>query len=311
MEALCLLMCAAGVGGATWCLAGGVPGRHASGWLRRTAQRQLRSLCLVMGGLPPARRLFASPAWQEVGDAVALLLERQGIEMDQDEACSLVLLASIVGCGLLAAASRSLLGAVVGVLAVAVAVPLWDSSRRRARQRALVDEMPEVFRTLAMALASGETLTQAIEYVGVHEQGHAGKAFARSALRLRCGSSTEEAMESLAAELDAPGVGLLTTALIISQRTGSPLRELFQSSARLVERQGELERLLAVKTAQVRLSVRIVCLLPAVIVGVLSLISVDFQHGLATPAGTASVLVAATMDGLALLAIRSIMRGVL
>ena len=118
-------------------------------------------------------------------------------------------------------------------------------------------------------------------------------------------------MVELGRELDAPGVGLLTTALVIAQRTGSPLRGLFQSSAQLVERQGEDERMLAVKTAQVRLSVRIVCLLPLMLVLLLSMISVDFQQGLATPAGTASILLAACMDGCALLIIRRLMRGVI
>jgi tight adherence protein B len=98
---------------------------------------------------------------------------------------------------------------------------------------------------------------------------------------------------------------------LISQRTGSPLMALFQRSAVLVERQGEFERLLSVKTAQVRLSARIVCLLPAVMVAGLSLISHDFQHGLLTPVGMGSVLVAALMDGVALLIIRRLMEGVL
>ena len=47
-----------------------------------------------------------------------------------------------------------------------------------------------------------------------------------------------------------------------SHRTGSPLRDLLARSAALVERQGEFERELEVKTAQVRLSARIVCSLP-------------------------------------------------
>ena len=80
--------------------------------------------------------------------------------------------------------------------------------------------------------------------------------FGRLSLRLRCGLGTEEALGLLAGELEAPGVELLATALVVSHRTGSPLRELLTRSARLVERQGEFQRLLAVKTAQVRLSVR-------------------------------------------------------
>lgn len=122
---------------------------------------------------------------------------------------------------------------------------------------------------------------------------------------------TEEALTALAGELPAPGVGLLATALVISHRTGSPLKGLFQRSAVLVERQGEFERLLSVKTAQVRLSVRIVCLLPAVMVAILATISPDFQKGLATASGVMCVCAAAVLDGLAVLIIRRLAKGVL
>jgi Flp pilus assembly protein TadB len=105
----------------------------------------------------------------------------------------------------------------------------------------------------AQALTSGETLAQAIEYVGSHGIGLCPMLFL--ALRcLRCGDSTREALEQLSVELDAPRVGLLVTALLISQRTGSPVARIVKNSAETAERQGEMERLLAVKTAQVRLS---------------------------------------------------------
>lgn len=89
------------------------------------------------------------------------------------------------------------------------------------------------------------------------------------------------------------------------------MRGLFLRSARLVERQGEFERLLSVKTAQARLSVRIVCALPVAMVVLLSLISPDFQSGLATPVGIASVFIALSLDGIALVIVRSLLRGVL
>lgn len=311
MEAIGLMTCALGVWGASWCALAGGSARHVTGWRHRLAVRRLRELCALLGAQLPVTLLLRSSAWCAAADAIQRSLVPRGVLVGRREACAMLLLSSLVGSVTLAVSSASPIGFVIGLLATLVAVPLWDSSRRRARERALVDEMPEVFRTLAMALGSGETLTQAVEYVGMHERGYAGEAFSHAALRLRCGASTEEAMRGLADELDAPGVGLLTTALVIAQRTGSPLRSLFQSSARLVERQGEYERMLAVKTAQVRLSVRVVSLLPLLLVGVLSLISVDFQHGLATVPGTMSVLVAAAMDAVALLIIRRLMEGVL
>ena len=311
METVGLMTCAFGAWAAAWCALAGGGVRRATGWRYRLAVRRFRELCVAIGSRRPVALLLRSGSWRAAADELQRALVPHGVLVGRREACAMLLLASFAGSVVLALSSRSPIGLGVGLLATLVAVPLWDSSRRRARERALVDEMPEVFRTLAMALGSGETLTQAVEYVGMHERGYAGEAFSHAALRLRCGASTEEAMQGLSEELDAPGVGLLTTALVIAQRTGSPLRGLFQSSARLVERQGEYERMLAVKTAQVRLSVRVVCLLPLLLVGALSLISVDFQHGLATVPGTMSVLVAAGMDVLALLIIRRLMEGVL
>ena len=277
----------------------------------RRIQLRGHHLASAVGSSTLVALLLGFSPWSSASDEVSVRLARRGTVVGREEACGALVLAGALGSVLLCVLARSPLGGFVGILGCLVGVPLWDASRRRARERALIDEMPEVFRTLAMALGSGETLTQAIEYVGVHERGYAARAFVNAALRLRCGSSTEEAMDALARELDAPGVGLLTTALVIAQRTGSPLRGLFQSSAQLVERQGEYERMLAVKTAQVRLSVRIVCLLPLMLVALLSLISQDFQSGVTTVPGMVSLAVASLMDAGALLLIRSMMRGVL
>ena len=202
-----------------------------------------------------------------------------------------------------------LAGLVVGG-ALCAFVVARDEARQRGKRREVLAEMPGVYRTLAVAMSSGQTLAQAVEYVGAHERGPAADVFARMSLRLRCGVATEDAVSSLAEELDVPGARLLATALVISHRTGSPLRDLLLRSARIAERQGEFERMLVVKTAQVRLSIRIVCLLPVAMVGVLTLMSPDFQQGLLTPSGVGCVCAAMLLDGLALFLIRRMMAGV-
>ena len=206
-------------------------------------------------------------------------------------------------------------GSPIAVLAVAAglvgAMLARDSSIRQRERREALGAMPGIYRTLSVALGSGQTLSQAVSYVGAHEHGKVARVFARMSLRLRCGASTEEAVDLLAKELSVPGAGLLATALVISHRTGSPLRDLLLRSAALAERQEEFERTLGVKTAQVRLSVRIVCLLPVVMMGLLALMSPDFQAGLATPVGIGCVTVASALDAIALVVIRRLMRGVL
>lgn len=194
---------------------------------------------------------------------------------------------------------------------VVVGLQTRSGAHKKALALELSRGMPGVLRTLATALGAGHTLVQAIEYVGLSEKGAISEPFARASLRLRCGMSVESALAELERELQAPGVDLMVTALTISQRTGSPLRDLFHRSALMVEEHGEQERLLAVRTAQVRLSVRIVCCLPPLMVCVLSLISPDFREGLASSAGITSLSLAALMDGAALLIIRRILEGVL
>ena len=229
----------------------------------------------------------------------------------REEACAALVVAASAASFVCAIMARSFLAVPVTLGGALVWCTLWDSVRAHRAEQELLQAMPGVFRTLAMAMGSGETLSQAVEYVGTHEEGAAGRAFKRASLRLRCGESVEVSLDKLVKELDAPGVGLLATALNISQRTGSPLRSLFQHSAALVERQGEFERTLSVKTAQVRLSVRIVSLLPVIMVSLLSLLSPDYRAGLFTMGGTACVLLAAVMDATALIIIRRLMKGVL
>lgn len=217
------------------------------------------------------------------------------------------------GCGILSAIcviSRSLAAFIICTVSLMAAIPMVASVVVHKQYTRLCRDMPDVFRILGMGLSSGLSLTQAIGYVGVHKQGISGRAFQEAALRLRCGSSISDVLDDIATRLRAPGVKFLVTALSISQRTGSPLKDLFRRSAKLVEQQEQFKRLLMVKTAQVRLSVRVVSSLPVVLICVLSVLSVDFQKGLTRPAGIISLCIACVLDVLALFVISHLMKGV-
>jgi len=251
--------------------------------------------------------LLRLPSWSFAAGEFARAASLAVGPVTREQGCALLLLLGLV----LVLLTRSLVALLLAPAVLALSVSVWHSSWLRARARRLSKEMPGVFRSLSMAIGSGETLQQSIDYLGTHFDGPVSEAFTAAALRLRCGESIESTMGRLREELDAPGTALLSTALVISQRTGCPLKRLLEHAAQLVERQGEFERMLAVKTAQVRLSVRIVSLLPALLIVALSTLSADFRSGLASPTGSVCVLVAAGMDLLVLAIIRRLMRGVL
>lgn len=228
-----------------------------------------------------------------------------------DDAFVLFFISGIAASILFAILFESVIGVLCGLFSLFL-VPyfLYEHAKHQSALE-IAHMMPSIFRTIAVALGSGLTLSQSIEYVSKHTEGVVSESFCIADMQIKCGFPIEEAIEDLAERLDAPGVNLLASALVISHRTGSPLKNLLQKTAELVELQEKNQRLIATKTAQVRLSARIVCLLPVVLLIILSLVSPDFQKGLFTPSGVICTVIAMIMDCIALLIIRSIMRGVM
>ena len=228
-----------------------------------------------------------------------------------DDAFVLFFISGIAVSILFGSLFESVIGVLCGLFSLFL-VPyfLYEHAKHQSALE-IAHMMPSIFRTIAVALGSGLTLSQSIEYVSKHTEGVVSESFCIADMQIKCGFPIEEAIEDLAERLDAPGVNLLASALVISHRTGSPLKNLLQKTAELVELQEKNQRLIATKTAQVRLSARIVCLLPVVLLIILSLVSPDFQKGLFTPSGVICTVIAMVMDCIALLIIRSIMKGVM
>ena len=313
MEAL-LLVAAAGSAAAAasampWL--GEAPAPLAAERLVRNALRRALELIRRLGASRAAGVLLGMSGWQELAGEATSRAERAGVTLEPGDAVAAAVAAAVCAGAMASVLFDTWLMLPLALVALFVGVPALSARHAVLRRREANAAMPAVFRTLSVAMGAGMTLVQAAEYAGARAGGAVGEAFARLALRLRCGVATETALSELSDELHTPGAGLLSTALAISHRTGSPLQGLFQRSAALVERQGEFERLLAVKTAQVRLSVRVVCLLPAVMVALLAAISSDFQKGLSTPAGAGSVALAALLDVAAVAIIRRLVGKVL
>ena len=290
---------------------GEAPAPLAAERLVRNALRRALELIRRLGASRAAGVLLGMSGWQELAGEATSRAERAGATLEPGDAAAAAVAAAVCAGAMASVLFDTWLMLPLALVALFVGVPALSARHAVLRRREANAAMPAVFRTLSVAMGAGMTLVQAAEYAGARTGGAVGEAFARLALRLRCGVATETALSELSDELHTPGAGLLSTARAISHRTGSPLQGLFQRSAALVERQGEFERLLAVKTAQVRLSVRVVCLLPAVMVALLAAISPDFQKGLSTPAGAGSVALAALLDVAAVAIIRRLVGKVL
>ncbi len=180
---------------------------------------------------------------------------------------------------------------------------------RKKRER-LEGAMVEAFGALAASMASGLSLAQAMRYVGSHAQEPVRAEFLRAEAQVACGAGMAEALDELVERFHAPGLDFVTLALKVSRRTGAPLSDVLGEAARLVRERVELRRKLDVRTAQVRMSARLVAGMPVAMVAFLGATSSDFREGIATVPGAASIAVALFLDGIAWSIIRAVMRSI-
>lgn len=182
------------------------------------------------------------------------------------------------------------------------------TSRRRAERERIERAMPEAFGALAISLGSGFSLAQAMQYVGGRSEEPVRTEFLHASALMTCGVSSVDALDELVARLNAPALDLVVLALKVSRKTGASLTGLLSEAAGLVGERIELARNLEVKTAQVRMSARLVAGMPVIMVGFLSLVSRDFRAGVATGPGIGSLAVALALNIAAWLVIRKIMQ---
>lgn len=290
-----------------WTGAAGFPANGLSGkGLVRAAQRLLATLSHT----PLTLWLARQDSWVQVGKALVKDVGASRIRLSVPEAISALWLAGGVLCLLAGLLASSLLAAMLAGVVFCLAIRLKAARLHQAARQQMACQMPDVLRSLSTSLSTNHSLAQSLEYVGLKQEGALSRQFLRTAMEMRCGKPMEEALNSLSRRLEVPGIQMMVCALSIAQRTGSPLKDLFSESARLIDQRQVLEQQLRIKTAQVKLSVKIVCALPAVLLALLSLISPDFRKGVSTPVGMGCIVVAVCLDLLALFIIGKILKGV-
>lgn len=305
-----LIVTGALAGLCAWLLAGTSRGAISEGLGRKSVGLRLVVWLNRVGSFIPSGLFEVVSCWRTCADELVRFGQERSWKLAREGALVVVAGVPALGATLGFIVSLSAVGIPIGAAGGVALCASWCAKRTKARAKQIASQVPAVFRSLSGALASGKTLAQAVSYVGASGSGTLYREFGRVAMRISCGSSATEALADLPERIEAPGVNLMVMALGVSARTGAPLQELFGRAARMVERRFELERELSSKTAQVRLSARIVSGLPVGLVAALALLSPDYREGLSTQVGTGCVAMAALLDICALIIIRRLMKGV-
>ena len=182
----------------------------------------------------------------------------------------------------------------------------WLDQRRRDKFNL---QLPEALATMSNALRAGFSISQAFD--SVVEQGEApiSEEFAILQQQLRIGMSFEEALDSMSSRVGSEDLSLVTTAILISRKTGGNVTEIFDKISDTIRGRMRVERKVKTLTAQGRLQGLIVSAMPLFLGVVMTAIKPGMMIPFLTSfAGVACIAVMTVLIALGWAMIRKIIK---
>ena len=182
----------------------------------------------------------------------------------------------------------------------------WLDQRRRDKFN---EQLPEALATMSNALRAGFSISQAFD--SVVEQGEAPvcEEFAILQQQLKIGMSFEDALESLGQRVGSDDLMLVTTAILISRKTGGNVTEIFDKISETIRGRMKIERKVKTLTAQGRMQGIVVSAMPPLLGLAMTLIKPNLMIPFLTSfMGIMSVLVMCALIFVGWLMIRKIIK---
>jgi tight adherence protein B len=143
----------------------------------------------------------------------------------------------------------------------------WMDARRREKFNA---QLPEALATMSNALRAGFSLSQAFDSIVEIGEDPISEEFRILRQQLRIGMSFDEALESLSQRVGSEDLSLVTTAILVSRKTGGNVTEIFDMISDTIRARQKIERKVKTLTAQGRMQGTIVSAMPLVLGAILT-----------------------------------------
>lgn len=182
----------------------------------------------------------------------------------------------------------------------------WLDNRRRAKFN---EQLPEALATMSNALRAGFSLSQAFDSVVECGEKPMSEEFAILQQKLRIGMPFDEALESMSERVGSEDLTLVTTAVLVSRKTGGNVTEIFDRISETIRGRQRIERKVRTLTAQGRLQGVVVTLMPVFLGVIMTILKPRMMIPFLTSmTGVVSIAAMCTLIGLGWLMIRKIIK---
>ena len=162
--------------------------------------------------------------------------------------------------------------------------------RRRAAFNA---QLPEALATMTNALRAGFSISQAFDSVVDRGENPVSEEFRILQQQLKIGMGFEDALESMSDRVGSDDLTLVTTAILISRKTGGNVTEIFDKISETIRGRMKIERKVKSLTAQGRMQGIIVSIMPFFLAAVMTAIKPGLMIPFLTSANGALAMLAA------------------
>jgi tight adherence protein B len=209
-------------------------------------------------------------------------LEQAGLPILAGEFVALTVLCAVIG-ALIAAIFLPNIVFVLLIAAVAGLIPwFWMARAHRKRQNRLIDQLADTLSILASSLRAGYSFLQALDTVSKEIGEPSAGEFQRVVAEIRLGRPIDDALTAMAERVGSDDLKWAVIAINVQRQVGGNLAEVLDIVANTVRERAYIRRQVNVLSAEGRLSVAILAILPFLILLYISIVNPEYVEPLFT-----------------------------
>jgi tight adherence protein B len=255
--------------------------------MRAKGQRRRSMASMMLGrGKEVAETSWMPAGLAEAGGRVAAAggfsgnldakLEQAGLPMKAGEFVALTAVCAVAG-GVFGTFLFPNIVVVVLVAAIFSLIPYgWLLRARSQRQKKMAEQLADVMSILASSLRAGHSFLQALDQVANEIRDPSATEFHRVVSEIRLGRSVDDAMVEMADRIGSEDMRWAVMAVNIQRQVGGNLAEVLDIVANTVRERAYIHRQVKVLSAEGRISIGILAVLPFAIFFYLWLVNPEY-----------------------------------
>ncbi|MBR3149749.1 MAG: type II secretion system F family protein, partial [Eubacterium sp.] len=219
---------------------------------------------------------------EKVGNAIYKQLQSADIKMRPEEFLMVWLILAFLPAAIVMLFTKKIVLLIVLIIAGAVLPVVYVKRKQKSRVKKFEEQLCDALMICCSCLRSGLSFNQAMETIAKDMDAPISVEFSTVVREVNMGYSMDEALENLGERIKSKYVDLMVSAVLVQRQTGGNLSKILENISDTIRERIKLKRQLKTSVSSGKMSGLIVGAMPVVILVMFTLINYDFVKVLYT-----------------------------